>query len=109
VKIRDDDFRTRTASRTIPGTLEADATLWRIARELLRELRRRRRRGVRLLGVGVSSLVEGAGPRQLELFRGDVSAESERQRTLSRIVDDLKERFGEDAVLPGGLLEEGED
>ena len=109
VKIRDDDFRTRTASRTIPGTLEADATLWRISRELVRELRRRRRRGVRLLGVGVSSLVEGAGPCQLELFRGDDPAESERQRTLSRIVDDLKKRFGEDAVLPGGLLEEGED
>jgi DNA polymerase-4 len=109
VKIRDDDFRTRTASRTIPGTLEADATLWRVSRELLRDLRRRRQRGVRLLGVGVSSLVEGAGPRQLELFRGGDSAESERQRTLSRIVDDLKERFGDDAVLPGRLLEVDED
>jgi hypothetical protein len=53
--------------------------------------------------------VEGAGPRQLELFRGGDSAESERQRTLSRIVDDLKERFGDDAVLPGRLLEVDED
>jgi DNA polymerase-4 len=109
VKIRDEDFRTRTASHTVPEPLEADATLLRIARVLLQDLRTKRRRGVRLLGVGLSSLVEGEGPPQLELFQGEGPVESERHRTLSRIVDNLKERFGEDAVLPGGMLEEGRE
>jgi len=109
VKIRDEDFRTRTASHTVPEPLEADATLLRIARVLLQDLRRKRRRGVRLLGVGLSSLVEGEGPPQLELFQGEGPVESERHRTLSRIVDNLKERFGEDAVLPGGMLEKGRE
>jgi len=106
VKIRDTDFRTRTASQTLPEALEADATLLQLARTLLGELRKKRRRGVRLLGVGVSSLVAGDGPPQLELFQGEGPGESERDRTLSRLMDDLKERFGEDAVLPGGMLKD---
>jgi DNA polymerase-4 len=106
VKIRDDDFRTRTASHTLADPVEADATIVGVARDLLRELRRKRKRGVRLLGVGVSSLVQGEGAPQLDLFPESTPVESERQRTLSRVVDDLKARFGEDAVRPGGLLEE---
>jgi len=108
VKIRDDDFRTRTASSTLAEAVEADATLVGVARELLRQLRRKRRRGVRLLGVGVSSLVGGEELSQLELFSDSGPMESERQRKLSRVLDNLKERFGEDAVRPGGLMEEGE-
>ena len=108
VKIRDDDFRTRTASSTLAEAVEADATLVGVARELLRHLRRKRRRGVRLLGVGVSSLVEGDELSQLELFSDSGPMESERQRKLSKVLDNLKERFGEDAVRPGGLMEEGE-
>lgn len=108
VKIRDDDFRTRTASHTLAGPVEADATIIGVARELLRELRRKRRRGVRLLGVGVSSMADGEEFPQLDLFPDSTPMESERQRTLSRVMDALKARFGEDAVRPGGLLEDEE-
>lgn len=109
VKIRDGDFRTRTASQTLPEPLEADATLLQVARTLLRELRAKRCRGVRLLGVGVSSLVEGDAPPQLELFQGEGPGESERDRTVSHLMDSLRERFGDDAVLPGGMLKDRED
>ena len=68
VKIRDDDFRTRTAGHTFPVPLESDVTLYQASRAILRELRARRRRGVRLLGVGVSSLVEGGGPLQMHFY-----------------------------------------
>jgi DNA polymerase-4 len=107
VKLRDGDFRTRTASHTLPGPLEADATLLEISRGLLRDLRAKGRKSVRLLGVGVSSLVAGDAPPQLELFRKEGSGESERDRTVSRLMDSIKERFGEDAVLPGGLVRRG--
>jgi DNA polymerase-4 len=106
VKIRDSDFRTRQASHTLPDPVESDATLFSVARGLLKELRKRRRKGTRLLGVGISSLVEGDGPPQLDLFPGDGPGEAERQRTLSRVVDDLRERFGDDALVPGRLLKE---
>jgi hypothetical protein len=89
--------------------VESDATIFSVALNLFRELRRKRRMGVRLLGVGISSLVEGEGPPQLDLFRKDGLPEPERDRTLSRVMDDLRDRFGDDAILPGRMLEGRED
>jgi DNA polymerase-4 len=105
VKLRDQDFRTRTASYTLTEAVESDAILYSVARNLLRELRSKRRTGVRLLGVGISSLVEGEVPSQLGLFEEQAPVEPERLRIVSRIMDDLRARFGEDALLPGRMLE----
>lgn len=105
VKIRDQDFRTRTASHTLTDPVESDTILYSVAKNLLRELRGKRRTGVRLLGVGLSSLVEGDTPSQLGLFEEEGPLEPEKFRTLSRITDDLRSRFGEDAILPGRMLE----
>lgn len=105
VKIRDQDFKTRQASHTLPDPVEADSTLFAVARQLFRELRGKRRLGVRLLGVGISSLVEEEGPPQLELFGKGPGEESPRHRRVYRVLDDLRDRFGEDAVFPGGTLD----
>ncbi len=105
VKIRDEDFRTRQAGHTLPDAVEADATLYSVAQNLYRELRRKRRVGVRLLGVGISSLVDGDSPPQLDLFGGKAPVEPERDRVVSRVLDDLRDRFGHRAILPGRMLE----
>lgn len=105
VKIRDADFKTRQASHTLPDAVEADATLLSVARNLFGELRRSRRPGVRLLGVGISSLVEEDRAPQLDLFPSQSPVEPERERVVSRVLDDLRNRFGEDAILPGSMLE----
>jgi DNA polymerase-4 len=104
VKIRDGDFKTRQASHTLPDPVESDGTIFSVARSLLRELRQRRRTSVRLIGVGISSLVEGEGPPQLELFNTGSPSESERDRAVSRVLDDIRDRFGEDVILPGSML-----
>ncbi len=106
VKIRDQDFKTRQASHTLPDPVEADSTIFSLARNLFQELRRKRRVGVRLLGVGISSLVEGDSPPQLDLFQAGALAEPERDRVVSRVLDDLRGRFGDNAILPGRMLEE---
>ncbi len=108
VKIRDADFRTRHAGHTLPDPVESDATIFSVAQNLFRELRKKRRMGVRLLGVGVSSLVEGDGPPQLDLFGDEGLPEQERDRVVSRVLDDLRARFGADAILPGRMLEHPE-
>jgi len=109
VKLRDSDFTTRQASRTLSQTLESDRAIFRTAADLLEELRARRRAPARLLGVGVSSLEEGEGSRQLTLLdRGD-GEETDRDRTLSRTADRIRERWGKDALLPGRVLEPDAD
>ena len=105
VKLRDADFTTRQSGHTLPDPVETDHAVYAVALPLLRELRARRRRGVRLIGVGLSSLVEREAPRQLGLFTNEDPLESDRDRTLARVVDDLRDRFGSRALLPGRVLE----
>ncbi|TVR65933.1 MAG: DNA polymerase IV [Gemmatimonadales bacterium] len=105
VKLRDADFTTRSASRTPGDALESDRALLRLSEELLAELRARSGSPVRLLGMGVSSLeARSAEGRQLSLLGGDEETESDRDRILSRAADQLRTRFGRDALLPGRLV-----
>lgn len=105
VKVRDPDFTTRQASHTLPEPVESDRAVYSVARGLLAELRQRRRRPLRLLGVAATNLVDRDEPEQLGLFGGEVRTETERDRTVSRLVDDLRERFGREAIVPGRIVE----
>ncbi len=110
VKLRDHDFRTRQRSRTLPAPVESDQAVRDTARALLSDLRAARRVPARLLGVGVTGLVEGeeGAQQQLPLFPvGPAEAageEGERERRLSHLVDAVRGRFGAEAVVPGRLL-----
>jgi DNA polymerase IV len=103
VKLRDSDFTTRQASRTVPGPMEADGPIYAVARELLGKLRHARRTPARLLGVSLSSLRPDDGG-QLALFPGaEADLETERDRTVVRAVDRVRARFGDAAILPATL------
>jgi DNA polymerase-4 len=110
VKIKDGDFRSRSASRTLDEPLESDRAILAVARELLVTLRSRRRTGARLIGVGVSHFATADEGTQLVLFDpGDASEaapalETDRDRRLSRATDELRQRFGHDAIRPGRLI-----
>lgn len=106
VRIRDTDFRTRQAGRTLADPVESDRAIHAVAIELLRKLRAARRTGARLVGVSLSQLTTTGGEAQLALF-GEATAaadESPRDRTVARAVDGLRERFGQDIVVPGRIL-----
>jgi DNA polymerase-4 len=107
VKLRDADFRTRQGSRTLPEAVISDRAIFETARTILRRLRANRRCPARLLGVSLSSLVGDPSPSQLTLFDvGEVSGatpvETPRDRALSRAVDELRARFGDGVIAPGG-------
>jgi DNA polymerase IV len=105
VKLRDFDFQTRQHSRTIADAIESDSAVFDVAKSLLAEMRTERRVAVRLLGVGLSGLVEANEPKQLGLFREPVAGETERERQLSRAVDVVRARFGHEAMMPGRVLD----
>ena len=111
VTLRDRDFTTRQAQRTIDEPLSADGAIFGVARELLQRLRRARPMPARLVGVTLSRFVREGEPAgrpatQLGLFEGstpDAPRESERDRRLMAAVDAVRHRFGRDAVKPAAL------
>lgn len=107
VKIRDMDFRTRSARRTLPEAVVSDRVVMGVARELLAKLRKARRVPARLLGVALSSLAHDPKADQLTLFeRSDPLAETDRDRALARTVDRVREKFGKDGIVPATLVQE---
>jgi DNA polymerase-4 len=129
VRIRDMDFRTRQAGRTLAEPVESDRAIHAVALELLKKLRTARRTPVRLLGVALSQLTATGAGVQLGLFDGgaggakpgnsgpaalpagpsgapsaEPAADTARDRSLARAVDALRERYGPDAVLPGRIV-----
>ena len=104
VKLRDGDFKTRSRSRTVAKPLETDGSTYQIGRELLGELRTRRRTPARLLGVGLTDLGSGDDSVQLGLFEEKGHLEGLRERALGRVVDGLLERSGDGVVLPVRII-----
>jgi DNA polymerase-4 len=111
VRIRDADFRTRSAGRTLAEAVIADRVIFATARTLFAKLRAARRVPARLLSVNLSSLVDqrASGPAQLALFAAPPSAgvpqETERDRIVARTVDAIRQKYGAAGIVPGRLTE----
>lgn len=104
VKVRDADFTTRGAQHTLEQAVESDRAIYDVARELLMKLRRARRGGVRLLGVSLAGFTDKHGVEQLGLFGSSNALESERDRQLSRVVDNVRNKFGADSIVSGRTM-----
>ena len=96
LKVRFDDFTTVTRSETLASPTDVSRDIYRAARRLLSNLDVGSR-PVRLLGVGVSGLGPGDRARQLAVDRPAKWDE------LAEAVDDVRVRYGADAVTPARL------
>jgi DNA polymerase-4 len=107
VKLRDKDFRTRSAQRTLAESVVSDRVIMKVARELLDKLRAARRVPARLIGVSLSSLAQDPRANQLALFQpvANPDGETAKDITLARAVDRVRERFGSKGIVPGALVE----
>jgi DNA polymerase-4 len=97
LKLRFDDFRTITRSRTLPDPTDDDARLHAVAADLLARLRLGRA-AVRLVGVSVGNLAGSGAPEQLRL-----GEDRPGWRAAVRAADAVRERFGERAVERASL------
>jgi DNA polymerase-4 len=97
VKIKYDNFEQHTRSLSLPEAVCADESIWKAALRLLHQAPLAR--PVRLIGVGVSGLVKES--RQLSLMpeHGD-----QRLEKLDKTIDEIRERFGRDALRRGRVL-----
>jgi DNA polymerase IV len=107
VRIRDRDFKTRQASRTLDAPVISDRVILEVSRRLLSRLRQKRRVPARLLGVGLSSLAIDATADQLTLFqrRDSEISETDRDRVIARTIDRVRAKFGEKGIFPAGLAD----
>ncbi len=99
VKIRRKDFKTYTRQSPIRPATQQTRPLLDAATKLLDEwLREQPRAAVRLLGVGATDLTSTP---QLELF---TAPEVSRNQHLDTALDDIRAKFGTDAVARGSSL-----
>jgi DNA polymerase-4 len=96
IKLRYADFNTFSRQQVIPYTA-SDQELIRCARALFDRLYERRQL-VRLVGVKFSHLIQG-NP-QLDLFQDTVT-----DNRLLRVMDQIRDRFGNTALTRASLLE----
>ena len=104
VKVRDPDFTTRQARQTLEVGIESDRAIYDVARELLIKLRKARRGGVRLLGVSLAGFTDQHGIEQLGLFGTTATVETEKDRRLSRVMDDVRDKFGAASIVSGRAM-----
>lgn len=125
VKLRDKDFTTRTAQRTLGSFIESERSVAKAARHLLRQLRGKRRVGVRLLGIALSHFDDEPAAHknpvgtQLGLFGAPAEpaapatapepSEGPRDRALTRALDRIRDRYGSGAILPARLVDPSRD
>jgi DNA polymerase-4 len=100
LRLRFDDFRRATRSRTLGEPTDRTDTILAAARVLLVAARPTiEQRGITLVGVALSNL-DDSGPGQLAL--------DDRAATLDSTLDELRERFGTEAITRAVLLDRDE-
>ncbi len=102
LKVKYNDFVQVTRSVTLPESIDDGREIFRCCCELLKKTEVGKK-PVRLFGVALSQLSFGDGEKQLALF-DEVESPLKRRR-LNKALDTISERFGDEAIVPGTLLE----
>lgn len=101
ITIRTPDMKTVSRSAKLPSATEMADDIFHEACRLF-EMNWKEGKPVRLLGITLQNLqLKEDSPIQLDLFDYEKQPKKEK---LNRIVDELRDKFGEDAVLNAGML-----
>lgn len=103
IKVRYSNFQTLTRAKTLPTEIDTAPEIYEVAKALFSRLERANQR-IRLLGVTVSGLLPGPPKRQMELLTQE--PREIKWDSASKAVDDIRHRFGREAVGPATLLDD---
>ncbi|MCX6011590.1 MAG: DNA polymerase IV [Chloroflexi bacterium] len=98
LKLRYGDFTTITRRRTLSQSMDSDQTIFETGQGLLKRALSGEKRAVRLIGIGVSELVEAG--RQLDMMDGS----AQRQEQLNKAIDRIRKKYGFTAIQTGRTL-----
>jgi len=95
LKLRYADFSTITRSRTLPGTIDMDKAVFETGVKLLERALAADKQAIRLIGIGVSNLVEPS--RQLTML----DPSDQRLEQLNKTIDRIRSKYGFTAIKTG--------
>lgn len=98
LKLRYGDFSTITRRQTLSQSTDSDQTIFETGVRLLNKALSGEKRAARLIGIGVSELVEAG--RQLEMMDGS----AQRQEQLNKAIDRIRKKYGFTAIQTGRTL-----
>jgi len=98
LKLRYGDFITITRRRTLSQSTDSDQAIFETGQGLLKKALSGEKRAVRLIGIGVSELVEAG--RQLDMMDGS----AQRQEQLNKAIDRIRRKYGFTAIQTGRTL-----
>jgi len=99
LKLRYADFTTITRQQTLAQAADADQTIFETGLNLLKNEFPRERQAVRLIGIGVSNLVEvGKQPDMLD-------STGQRLEQLNAAIDRIRKKYGFTAIQTGRTLQ----
>ncbi len=101
LKLKYGDFTQITRSRTLAAPTSETQAMFLTACKLLDDVELDK--PVRLIGLGMSNFARG--PRQISLFESLGEDEKKRQHKLDAALDEIRDKFGRDAVVRGRLLD----
>ena len=106
VEIKYHTFETNSHQKQLLLPTNSDSDIYRTAIDLFDELWDGR--PVRLLGIRSSKLVKEDEPEQLSIFdiqtQQKDTARTQKQKRLDKALDEIKKKYGEDAVKRGRFL-----
>ncbi|GAH43603.1 unnamed protein product, partial [marine sediment metagenome] len=98
LKLRYADFTTITRRHSLRQTSDVDQTIFDTGLQLLNQALSQQKQPIRLIGIGVSSLVESS----MQLALLDSSAQ--RLAQLNRAIDRIRQKYGFTAIQTGRTL-----
>lgn len=108
IKLRDTSFTTWTRQCTLARASAQTKEIFAAAKTLVAKLDAEgvlRGRRFRLTGLGVSELIEGSEPQQLELLREPAEALEQRKgEAVQDVLSEVRRRFGGKALFPAGQV-----
>ena len=98
LKIRFSDFTTSTRSQTLQQPFNSNDIIFNTGARLLEKAIQTEKQSVRLLGIGVSGMVEPGGQMSM------LDTETQRLTQLNKTIDGIRDKFGFSAIQTGITL-----